>query len=180
VERAAPRSHDERVAARVAHMLLSGADMRLPIPALLLSLMIASPTVHAAKPAAPIVATQATLLELEIAEIGKDGARRATTLTLTLPDRHDRGGHASAELKTRVQQPGERGEVSYYKAKIHLEDTPAGTRYDIELLRAGDAQFSHADLRLEVGRVLKPGTPVQIGRVARPDGTAMVVSATLR
>lgn len=164
----------------MAHRLLSDVDMRLPISALLLSLTIAAPTVHAAKPVTPIAATQATLLELEIAEVGKNDARRATTLTLTVPDRRERGGHASTELRTRVQQPGERGEISFYKAKVDLEDTSAGTRYEIELLRAGDAQFQFTDMRLEVGRVLATGKPVQIGRVVRPDGTAMVVTATLR
>ncbi len=166
----------------MARALLSGAAMRrISLPALsLLSLLIATPTVHAARPAAPIVTSvAATHLEIEIAELARDGTRRATTLTLTLPDRRERGGHSSAELKTRVQS-GERGEVSYYQAKLELEDTPVGTRYDLKLWRSGTGELNNADLRLEVGRLLKPAAPQQIGRVARPDGSTLVVTATLR
>ena len=166
----------------MARALLSGAAMRrISLPALsLLSLLIATPTVHAARPATPIVTSvAATHLEIEIAELARDGTRRATTLTLTLPDRRERGGHSSAELKTRVQS-GERGEVSYYQAKLELEDTPVGTRYDLKLWRSGTGELNNADLRLEVGRLLKPAAPQQIGRVARPDGSTLVVTATLR
>lgn len=166
----------------MARALLSGAAMRrISLPALsLLSLLIATPTVHAARPATPIVTSvAATHLEIEIAELARDGTRRATTLTLTLPDRRERGEHSSAELKTRVQS-GERGEVSYYQAKLELEDTPVGTRYDLKLWRSGTGELNNADLRIEVGRLLKPAAPQQIGRVARPDGSTLVVTATLR
>lgn len=151
---------------------------RTLIPALsLLSLLVAAPTLHAAKPTVPAVeAATATHLEIEVAELGKDGARRATTLTLTLPDRRDRGGD-SAELKTRVQGPDE---VHYYRATLELEDTPAGTRYNMELWRAGNSEFNHSDLRLKVGRVLKRGAPQQIARVTRPDESTLLVTATLR
>ncbi len=78
-------------------------------------------------------------------------------------------------------QSGERGEVELLPGRSSgLEDTPAGTRYDLKLWRSGSGELNNADLRLEVGRLLKPATPQQVGRVARPDGSTLVVTATLR
>ncbi len=164
---------------RVAHDLLKGATMRsrsLPLLSLL-SMLLLTPTVHA-KPATPIVAAvTATQIDLEVAELGKDGARRATTLTLLLPDRNAHGGQSETELKTHVQE--ERG-VAEYNAKVLLEYTAASTRYAIELRRSGGDPARTADLRLEVVRTLAVATPVQISRVVRPDGSSTVVTATVR
>lgn len=147
-----------------------------------LSMLLLAPAVSeakAVKPATPVVASvAATQIDLEVAEVGKDGARRATTLTLVLPDRSGRGGPAAAELKTRAT--GDRGEMAEYDVKVQPEETPAGTLYSIELRRTGSDPAKSFDVRVEVARVLKLATPVQIGRVARPDGSGMTVTATVR
>ncbi|HEY0138531.1 MAG TPA: hypothetical protein VGB85_30820 [Nannocystis sp.] len=139
--------------------------------------MLLAPGVQAAKPVTPVVVA-ATMIDLEVAELGKDGARRATMLTLSLPDRNGRGGPSAAELKTRVT--GERGEFAEYDAKVMPEDTTAGTRYVIELRRSGNDANKGFDMKVEVARVLKAGAPVQISRVTRPDGSGMIVTATVR
>ena len=145
---------------------------RLPT-LLLLSVLFVAPSVHAAGAAAPmVVASAATQIDLTVTELGKDGASRATTLTLSLPDRSS-GGSATAELRTQV--PGERGESVGYTARVRPEDTKAGTRYVISLQRTG-----MAELWVEAARVLKLGTAVEIGKVRRADGSAMTVTATLR
>lgn len=149
----------------------------LRVSALSLALMLLAPGVPAAKPVTPVVVA-ATQIDLEVAELGKDGARRATTLTLSLPDRSGRGGPSAAELKTRVT--GERGEFAEYTAKVMPEDTAAGVRYFIELRRGGNDANKGLDMQVEVARVLTIGAPVQIGRVARPDGSGMIVTATVR
>ena len=163
------------------HVACSGRRMlirSLRVSALSLSLLLLAPGVHAAKPATPIIVAAATQIDLEVVELGKDGVRRATTLTLSLPDRSGRGGPPAAELKTRVT--GERGEFADYDAKVMLEDTAAGTRYLIELRRSGNDASRGFDMKVEVARVLKPGAPVQISRVTRPDGSGMIVTATVR
>jgi len=143
-----------------------------------LSMLLLTPTVHA-KPATGIVATvPATQIDLEVAEVGKDGARRATTLTLLLPDRRDRGGPGAVELKTRVSDA--RGEVAEYELKVQPEETAAGTRYAIEVRRAGGDPAKGFDMRLEVARVLKIAAPVQVGKVVRTDGSSTTVTATVR
>lgn len=147
----------------------------------LLSMLLLAPAVHAkaTKPVTPVTArVAATQIDLEVAEVGKDGTRRATTLTLVLPDRSGRGGPQATELKTRVA--GDRGETAEYDVKVQPEETPAGTLYYIELRRSGGDPTKSFDMRVEVARVLKLATPVQIGRVARPDGSGMTVTATVR
>jgi len=150
----------------------------LLLPALLLSLS-PLPVTAARPPSGPpqVTAQVATQLDLEIAEIGKDGARSAITLSLLLPDRGEDG--RLVELRTRLLQ-GERDDRHYYRARVRPESTPSGTRYAVELRRAVDAELKHADLEVEVTRILTPGVPAQLGRIARPDGTALIITATTR
>jgi hypothetical protein len=138
--------------------------------------MLLAPVVHA-KPVTPVVAVAATQIELEVAEIGKDGVRRATTLTLSLPD-HSGRLVLPAELKT--PPSGERGESAGYDVEVMPENTAAGMCYRIRLQRAGNDPSKGVDLRIEVVRVLKIGVPVQIGRVTRADGSGTIVTATVR
>lgn len=163
------------MAAAVARGLLRDATMRskrLPT-LLLLSVLFVAPSVHAAGAVAPmVVAPSATRIDLVVTEMGKDGKSRATTLSLSLPDRSS-GGPATAELQTQVS--GERGEAVGYTAKVRPEDTTAGTRYAITLRRTGGVE-----LWVESARVLKVGAAVEIGKVMRPDGSGMTVTATLR
>jgi hypothetical protein len=150
-------------------------------PALLLSSLLCFTPAAVTAADAPARAGEPTPLQVdfEIAEVAKDGTRRAVTLSLSLPDRGGRGGPTDAELLTRLAL-GERGEAYYYKAEVQPEATPAGTRYFIDLRRASHPDLQHPDLRIEVARVLRPGAAVQLGRVLRPDGTALVVTATAR
>lgn len=152
---------------------------RLSVASLLSVLLLALP-VHAkaVKVAMPEVVAAATHIDLEVAELAKDGTRRAMVLTLSLPDRIGHGGAPSAELRTRVA--GERGEVTEYTAKVMPEPTAAGTRYSIELRRAGGEPTRSFDMRVEVARVLRIATPAQIARVVRGDGSSMIVTATVR
>lgn len=155
---------------------------RLSVVSLLSVLLLAMPAhakaVKGIEVAAPRVVAEATHIDLEVAELAKDGTRRATVLTLSLPDRSAHGGAPAAELRTQVA--GERGEVAEYTAKVMREPTPAGTRYSIELRRAGGEPSKSFDMRVEVARVLRPATPAQIARVARVDGSSMLVTATVR
>lgn len=165
----------------VARTLLCGAAMRtLRVPALLLlSLLSLSPSVHAAKPdASKIVITSASELSIEIVEVSKDGARKPITLTLLLPDNLGQAGYPTSELKTRVDH-SERL-THYYWARVKPEAMPRGVRYEIDVRRAQDGKFEHTDMRVEVTRILPSGVATQIGRVVRPDGSSMVVTATLR
>jgi hypothetical protein len=161
----------------VAHRLLCGAAMRLTPALLLLTLLTTTPVAHAAKGPAPIAASAAAShIEFEIAELGKDGARRSTTLTLALNDRG--GGSPSSELRTHVRV-SER-ENSYYWARVAPESTAAGTRYSIDLQRSEDSSLRHPDIQLGVHRVLPTGTPTQLSRVLRPDGSALIVTVVPR
>lgn len=146
---------------------------------LLLTLLSLSPSVRAAKPeTAKIVIAAASELSIEIAELSKDGGRRSTTLTLLLPDNLGQRGFPTAELKTRVEH-SERL-TNYYWARVQPETTATGTRYQIDVRRASDGKYEHTDMRMEVTRVLPGGVPTQLGRVTRPDGSSLIVTATLR
>lgn len=165
----------------VARALLCGAAMRSPrVPALLLlSLLSLSPSVHAAKPdVAKIANMAASELSIEIVEVTKDGARRPMTLTLLLPDNLGQMGLPNSELKSRVEH-GERL-TNYYWARVKPESTPAGVRYEIDVRRSSDGSFQHTDMHVEVTRILPIGVATPIGRVMRPDGSSLVVTATLR
>jgi hypothetical protein len=164
----------------LARGLLCGAAMRtLRVPALLLlSVLSLSPSVHAAKPETSTTITAAAELAIEIAEVTKDGARKTMTLTLLLPDVRGNDRPKQSELKTRVDH-NER-QTSFYWARVQPESTSAGVRYEIDVRRASDSQYNNTDLRMEVTRVLAVGVATQIGRVARPDGSTLIVTATLR
>lgn len=149
------------------------------LSALILSSILAfAPGVHAAKPSAPAVVVAASQLELEISELTRDGTRRTMTLTLLLADNTGRVGAPQSELKTRAQH-SER-EASYYWARVQPESTPSGMRYAIDVRRASDGQYNNTDMRIEVTRVLPVGVATLLGKVARPDGSSLVVTATLR
>ena len=144
----------------------------------LLSVLCLAPDVSA-KPAAvtaPSTAIAATSIDLEIVEVEKDGTRRSVALSLALPDQADRKG---SELTTRMQQ-GERSEPMYYWAKVDPMASPEGTRYYVSLKRGENREFNGPSLRVEVARVLKQGVATQLSRVARPDGSATIVTATVR
>lgn len=150
------------------------------VPALLLvSLLSLAPNVHAARPAVTkSVPAAAGELSIEIAEVTRDGGHKAMTLTLLLPDHHGQRGFPMAELKTRVEH-SERL-TNFYWARVQPEATPMGIRYAIDVRRASDGQYEHTDMRVEVTRLLPTGVTTQLGKVTRPDGSSLVVTATLR
>lgn len=143
----------------------------------LFTVLCLAPEVSASKPAAaPSVALAATTIDLEIVEVEKDGTRRTVALSLALPDQADR---SASELTTRLQQ-GERGEPLYYWAKVDPTASPEGTRYQVSIKRGENREFNAPSLRVEVARVLRPGVATQLSRVVRPDGSASIVTATVR
>lgn len=143
----------------------------------LFTVLCLAPGVSASKPAAaPTTAIAATTIDLEIVEVEKDGTRRTVALSLALPDQADRRG---AELTTRMPQ-GERGEPLYYWAKVEPMTSPEGTRYNVSIKRGENREFNGPSLRVEVARVLRPGVAMQLSRVVRPDGSASIVTATVR
>lgn len=143
----------------------------------LFTVLCLAPEVSASKPAsAPSAALAAATIELEIVEVEKDGTRRTVALSLALPDQVDR---SASELTARMQQ-GERGEPLYYWAKVDPMASPEGTRYHVSIKRGENREFNAPSLRVEVARVLRPGVATQLSRVLRPDGTASIVTATVR
>ena len=150
------------------------------VPALLLvSLLSLAPSVHAARPvAAKVVPAAASELSIEITEVARDGGRKVMTLMLLLPDSRGQMGFPMAELKTRVEH-NER-QTNFYWARVQPEATPMGTRYAIDVRRASDGHYDHTDMRVEVTRLLPTGVATQLGKVTRPDGSSLVVMATLR
>jgi hypothetical protein len=145
----------------------------------LLSVLCLAPDASASKPdrptAAPSTAIAASSIDLEIVEVEKDGTRRTVVLSLALPDQADRPG---SELTTRVQQ-GERGEPTYYWAKVDPMASPEGTRYAVSVKRGDNREFNGPSMRVEVARTLKTGVVTQLSRVVRPDGSASIVTATV-
>lgn len=151
---------------------------RITLPALtLLSLLCLSPTASADRPTPSAATTAATTIELEIVEVERDGTRRPVTMVLALSD--GPGTVGKGELTTRLEQ-GERKDALYYWVHVEREASPAGPRFSILLKRGHNSEFNNPSLRVEVSRVLTSGTPTQLSRVTRPDGSASIVTATVR
>jgi hypothetical protein len=143
----------------------------------LLSVLCLAPDASASKPVTtPSTAIAASSIDLEIVEVEKDGTRRTVTLSLALPDQVDRN---ASELTTRMQQ-GERGDPLYYWAKVHPTASTEGTRYDVSIKRGENRELNSPSLRVDVERVLKAGVATQLSRIVRPDGSATIVTATVR